>query len=325
MDRAVLQYPILGGQSTRLNTIDVYLPSDQESGETDDSSKIWIIYIHGGAWRDPDATSETFIPASEMLRNEVQFHKHVAGMAAINYRLSPYPAKQGDDPPDDPARNARHPDHIEDVLSGLKFLQDKYGFGERYVLVGHSAGATLAWHVLMYTGSTASISAMTSMTNQECGLPLPQAIVSVAGVYDIPSLLRRHKDNPIYEEFVRGAFGDSSDEWLQASPLQWLQDHDLDQEWPNGRVVILAQSKEDGQVENEQVTDMWDTLCKQNEEQEGKREQQEQSSSEKLSNGDELRGRRHQQLIWLEGEHDSVWKEGKQLVNVILAAIDRLF
>ncbi len=243
-------------------------------------------------------------------------------MASINYRLSPYPAKQGDDPPDDPARNARHPDHIQDLLSALKFLQDKYGFGERYVLAGHSAGATLVWHVLMYAGSTTSITgadATTAMTNPK--IALPQAIVSAAGIYDLPSLVRRHEDIPLYQEIVRGAFGDASEDWLAASPLHWIQKHDLHREWSNGRVIVLAHSKEDGQVESEQVIDMWNAVRAEDQKTD-QRGQDADTETVKKANGDG--SGRHQELIWHKGEHDSVWKEGTQLVDVILAALDRI-
>lgn len=110
--------------------------------KTQDS--LFIVYIHGGAWRDPAIDATSFAKLESLLLKHESI-KHVAGLASMNYRLSPYPSHPTDPSnPADPARNVKHPDHINDVLAAILYLQDKYCFEERYILVGHSCGATLA-------------------------------------------------------------------------------------------------------------------------------------------------------------------------------------
>ncbi|KAL2160821.1 hypothetical protein VTH06DRAFT_1018, partial [Thermothelomyces fergusii] len=67
------------GKATSLQTLDVWVPNLQPTA-TDatapdpsslpldsrgsSSSSVWIVYIHGGAWRDPRISSASFSPAA---------------------------------------------------------------------------------------------------------------------------------------------------------------------------------------------------------------------------------------------------------------------
>ena len=98
---------------------------------------LWVIFIHGGAWlhvlfyivpnnrRDPRQTSHDGDPLLNYLRGT----DLPLTLASVNYRLSPA---------------VRHPSHQEDVIAALTYLKEQYGMKE-YILVGHSAGATLAF------------------------------------------------------------------------------------------------------------------------------------------------------------------------------------
>lgn len=86
-----------------------------------------------------------------------------------------------------------------------------------YILVGHSAGATLAFQVL---------SAL-----QKSSDDLPKAVYGVEGIYDLRALIAEYPD---YVEFVEGAFG--ADETAWPAPL------DID---GYRGLVVLAQSDED--------------------------------------------------------------------------------
>ena len=126
----------------------VYVPSSADAHSQ--IKKYWIIYLHGGYYRDPLITSSTFNPLLSTLLHHPTISKSVspqiAGYASINYRLSPHPEFPQD--PDKTSnyelRNAKHPDHINDVLTAIADLQRRYGFESNYVLIGHSVGATLA-------------------------------------------------------------------------------------------------------------------------------------------------------------------------------------
>lgn len=102
-------------------------------------------FIHGGAWRDPLVDATSFKPTVDILSAS---ESGVVGFASINYRLSRYP-NHGTKPssPEDPSRNAEHPDHLNDVTRALIFLEKIYGISGRYLLAGHSCGATLAFQV----------------------------------------------------------------------------------------------------------------------------------------------------------------------------------
>ncbi|KAI7671382.1 hypothetical protein KC318_g3530 [Hortaea werneckii] len=117
-----------------LNTLDYYIPRRPSTAD----HQLWIIYIHGGAWRDPEIDSTSFTQAQNLLLQSREIDQ-IAGFASINYRLSPYPSHpHSPSNPSDPARNAHHPDHLNDILDALRHLQDTFSFGTRYLLVGHS-------------------------------------------------------------------------------------------------------------------------------------------------------------------------------------------
>ncbi|PBP22890.1 hypothetical protein BUE80_DR006241 [Diplocarpon rosae] len=203
-----------------------------------DGRGLFIIYIHGGAWRDPSITEKSFYPTIRALYSTTSqrelMNKHVTGIASISYRLSAHP-----DHPQDPTipaterRDAQHPEHLQDVVASISFLQAKYGFGSRYLLVGHSCGATLAFQSLN-----------------------PEVIVGVAGIYDL-RLLRYSHSHPAYQEFIVGAFGDDEKAWDSASPANF---HLMDV-WPEARTVVLASSSKDGLVDNGQIDCMGSKLA----------------------------------------------------------------
>ncbi|KAL7276123.1 hypothetical protein RUND412_000886 [Rhizina undulata] len=174
-----------------LNHITLTLPS------TPPSPGAWLLYIHGGAWRDPTVTSATADPLFTHLR---AIHPRLA-TASISYRLSPHPAH----PHLKDENNTRHPDHIDDVCSAIRELIEHWGLKlEDAVLVGHSAGATLAFQ------------ALGRWLQEEGGSGKMKAVVGVEGIYDLRDLLEEYSD---YESFISGAFGVDRDVWDSASPV----------------------------------------------------------------------------------------------------------
>ncbi|DAA75731.1 TPA_exp: hypothetical protein A8136_1453 [Trichophyton benhamiae CBS 112371] len=188
-----------------LQNVYVHIPPSPAPADTG----YWVVYIHGGAWRDPDILAPSFKATQDHLLSDRSVSHKIAGIASIDYRLSAHPNH-----PQDPTsldareyRNAKHPDHIHDVRDGLALLQDMYGFGERYVLAGHSCGGTMAFQVVMNRVLSAA------------EVVRPVAVVSVAGVTNLLGLVEEKAHISAYREFVTGAFGDEAEgTWEVVSP-----------------------------------------------------------------------------------------------------------
>ena len=147
----------------------------------------------------------------------------IRGFASIDYRLSPHP-KHPQDPSTTPIadlNDAKHPEHIDDVCAAMRLLRDEHGVGDgSYVLIGHSAGATLACQLL-----------------SRSRVPTPAAVLGISGIYSLPLLVETC--GPYYEAFVRGAFG-GPENWEAASPALCGT-----KGWPRDVATVLAWSTDD--------------------------------------------------------------------------------
>lgn len=318
-----------------LQSYEVYIPSPppQTSHTPSDgnNNKIWLIYIHGGAWRAPTITAlNSFVPTlSHLLNPPLQpssTHPNpisITGYISLSYRLSPHPSHPQTPPPTTPPsslRNATHPDHIHDILSALRFLQRKHAFGNRYILVGHSCGGTLAWQVAM--------SRVWEYTDFEDVRP-PLGIVSVCGIYHLPLLVRRNQHVEAYREFVVGAFGAEEEVWEAVSPARW---EEYNQSWlGDGRrkpVAVLAHSRGDELVEWGQVEDMEACLSMR----QGREKRDNNNNAEQGQEGEEKEKEKDGQGGWngifrvleIEGRHDEIWQKGEEMARAIRVALDML-
>ncbi|KAK6544369.1 hypothetical protein TWF694_001070 [Orbilia ellipsospora] len=207
-----------------LQTMDLHLPS-YKMRTLDD--KMWIIFIHGGAWRDP---SNTKSDATHLLHALIHTPQNTTLCGAtLNYRLSPSP--------NSPENVATHPDHIADILTAITFLQHRYQFGRNYILVGHSAGATLALQSLRSKFNGRNVESV--IPSAEAFLPggLPRAVICTEGIYNLPDLVDEY---PGYTSFVQNAFGQPSQIWFDASPAclpGWKSEYD--------GTIVIVQSRED--------------------------------------------------------------------------------
>lgn len=188
---------------------------------------------------------------------------------------------------------AEHPDHLADVMDALAFLQAKYLIGERYVLVGHSCGATLAFQTVMKHVSGAEL--------LKGDIPQPLAIVGVSGIYDL-RLLRDTHDHPAYQQFLQGAFGKAEDVWDGVSPAK-VQSEGMVEGWSGGRLAVLASSKGDELVDPPQLQAMADML-----------------EQWKAHGGPDTQ---REVLVMddLEESHDDIWRNGVELAKVISSAL----
>lgn len=211
--------------------------------------------------------------------------KHVVGIASLSYRLSAHPSHP--QPPSTPAtelRDAKHPDHLLDIVTSISFLQKKYGFGSRYMLVGHSCGATLAFQSLVL----ARMGIPTSVPFQN-----PEIVVGVAGIYDL-RLLRDNNSHPAYQEFIAGAFGNDEEIWDAVSPAQ----SELLKAWPEAKTVVLVSSSRDELIDNGQIDCMGASL----------KAMGEQASVLVLKD-------------FLDMPHDDQWIEGLGMANVVIETL----
>ncbi|KAI3325039.1 alpha/beta-hydrolase [Xylariaceae sp. AK1471] len=299
--------------------------------EVDSSNrdKYWVVYIHGGAWRDPRVTHEAFVPSIDHIlstspttnddggSSESGTGGGIAGFASIDYRLSPHPEFPQDiaTTPADQYRGARHPDHLDDVRSALVFLQQRYGFGSNYVLVGHSAGGALAFQLLATSLSSPSAST-TSTTGRKVEHPaLPAAIVAFEGLYDFTGVNARYSG--AYAPFFRGAFGDDPEEWDNAAPVKFAGSYA--EKWPGRNLVLLGWSPDDTLVDEPEA----DNLARRLRDTDGFMDEGQGDDGRKGGEG----GRGEKRLLLLKdltGDHDEIWQSGRHVARMVRIALQKL-
>ncbi|GAB1312894.1 Kynurenine formamidase [Madurella fahalii] len=329
------------GEGVPLQTFEIWIPAHEtDPSEPPDASVLprnptgrWIIYVHGGAWRDAAIGSASFGPAAvELLRRvhrerERQRESHlrpavgagvsppaVEGIASLNYRLSPHPAH----PSPCPSRSARHPDHIRDVLAALATISERLDYDtlERSVLVGHSCGATLAFQAVMSAarwrgttgGGDGGGGGSSSGSSGSVGVPeppKPSIVVGFNGLYDLAGFIASPPAGyeglrEAYEEFTRGAFGTDERVWRAVCPATaegWVD------EWVSAgegssREVVLVQSRGDTLVPYEQLEAMRGYL--------------------------EQDGRVRVREMEAEGDHDDIWRNGERMAEILWEVVKGL-
>lgn len=339
-----------------------------------------IRYIHGGAWRDPLITSHSFIHFLKCLySSDVNpdttnpsptlssiAQKHIAGLASVSYRLSPHPShpQNPSTTPSHELRHAKHPDHIEDVITAIHALQEKYRFGHRYVIVGHSCGATLGFQVAMcatnpwknpseeddedddadMTDPKPIATDTASLTRSErdprpAKVFQPKAIVGVEGIYDIPLLVSDYAEVPAYREFIEGAFGPERPEnddskrqsaWQAASPARFGHDGFVER-WANS---VSNDTADDGPALGKGVGVLAmiahspeDELV--NMRQVEAMEQCLRGPPSQLSGrgggGTGGRGEIQYRFLELQGKHHEIWEKGAELARCVEEVVKTLF
>ena len=314
--------------SNILQSYEAYVPDEGVATGIPKGSKplekYWLIFVHGGAWRDPTINATAFSKTRDLLLTSPWYShaaSRISGYASLNYRLSQHPSY-----PQDPRstnryhlRAARHPDHVRDIVLGIARLQKIYGFGKRYVLIGHSCGATIALQTLMGLPEVESLGLGVSGAWR-----MPAAVLAVDGIYDIPKLVKKFADIPEYRDSVVGAFGNDEKAWAHVSPARgdWLREG----EWSRGskRVMVIAHSHRDELVDWGQV----DLMTKQVGAQTKNNDAVESANGEGAGAG-KLEGRwdGYLKVIELKSTHHEVWEKGEELARAItetLHILDRL-
>jgi len=288
--------------ATRLQTLDIWLPRPlATSSAYSPRFQTWLVYVHGGAWRDPAQTSLCIQPAIKHLQHSHSTAvNHITGLASINYRLSPYPDHSTDpSSPTDDQRNVRHPVHVTDIHLALNYLRKQYHL-ERWIGVGHSCGATLLLQLASGIG----------LARQPVGLPSPatglHGLILLEGIYHIPLLLQNHSPptcpesiSQIYKDIVLGAFGQDAVAQEEASPVSGTYT-----QVPRGCRVVLGHSPQDELVEEEQRAVMFQRL-------------REDGWVTQSRPGAKAEDEKTVEQRDLHGVHDQIWEDGKQIAQLI--------
>lgn len=129
------------------------------------------------------------------------------------------------------------------MTTALLFLENTYHINGRYLLAGHSCGATLAFQI-------------PEMGEGGERVPRPRCVVGSEGIYDLPALVERNQ-HPFYREFVVSAFGDDEAAWVEASPRRAAAGSKL---WEKAGLLLISHSDEDEYVEKAQSLDMLERI-----------------------------------------------------------------
>ncbi|KAL2043641.1 hypothetical protein N7G274_003948 [Stereocaulon virgatum] len=238
---------------SHLNTLDIHTPTTPSL-----SPSFHLLYIHGGAFRDPLVTSTSLNPSLPSLFA----NRHISAIVSLNYRLSPHPHHPSHPSrPDDKSRNAKWPDHIDDVRDAVRWLQEEGGGGrggggggmkgKEWIVAGHSVGGTMA---LMLGMEPRSGDHGWGKETPMVGL---RGVVGVEGIYDFVALRDAHAGmRGLYEAFTEGAFGaEEGGGWRRGDVLRCGRRvrEDVD-------CVVVGHSREDELVEWQQAVSMMEVL-----------------------------------------------------------------
>jgi kynurenine formamidase len=290
--------------ANRLQNLSIYLPKTPETSNligapasslpspgTESLLPRYHVYIHGGAWRDPQLTSKSIEPTVAHAFGASGTSALISAVVSINYTLSQYPTHPTfpydaiKDNHSDPAREAVHPQHVSDVLHGLARLHSLGLTDQSYILSGHSAGACLALQATLQAARHYG-------TGYLPEAPCPAAIVGLNGLYDLPALVNgldaSHEHlRDAYEMFLSNAFGADKGKWPAASPARFdpAEIAERVREGKAPRLVVLDQSAQDQLVPMNQ--------------------------SQRLeANLNKVRGLRVVDGHRCTGEHDAPWEQG---------------
>jgi len=147
----------------------------------------------------------------------------------------------------------------------------------------------------------------------------PEGLILIAGIYNIPLLLRNHSPPAvpenvaaIYNTLISGAFGTHSSVYQSVSPVAGRYGKDV---WKGGKLVVLAHSYDDELVERAQR----DVMCVAFDRE---------GWSIVMEDGDEeaniASGRRVLEVRDIKGTHNFVWEDGEQSAKLISDALQRL-
>lgn len=194
------------------------------------------------------------------------------------------------------------------MRSALVFLQRTYGFGSNYVLLGHSAGAALAFQLLATSPlpSSSTSAPTTGAGTRQAEYPvLPAAVVAFEGLYDFTGVNERFGGE--YASFFRSAFGDDPEGWDVAAPIKFPGNYT--ERWTGGEFLLLGWSTDDTLVDEPEADNMAQRL----------------RDVDGFVEGDESAGKKRLLLLKdLRGDHDELWQRGEEVARMVWIALRKL-
>ena len=165
-----------------------------------------MLWIGGGAWSYVDRNMEMDF-ARKLAREGI-------AVASVGHRLSPAVWKDSS-----MTTGIKHPEHIKDIALAFRWLLDnaaKYGYSKSNIYVGgFSSGAHLV-----------TLLAMDDRYLKKVGCSRDQisGIIAFGGTYDIPHYYKvlAGSDKALAEDHVKGVFGKTREEFLDASPTSYM-------------------------------------------------------------------------------------------------------
>lgn len=167
-----------------------------------------IVFIHGGAWRDPHNTMNDYDKFIQYMDDSFEEGNETVKFYSVDYRLSPA---------------VKHPTHMHDVLSFLNVLHTK-GV-DQLTLCGHSVGATLITQVLETRLESIHI----------------KRVIFLDGIYNVVSMLTEY---PVYADFVYEAFkneGFHKANWISSG----ISGKQIDEIYGNIEWITIVHSNDD--------------------------------------------------------------------------------
>ena len=145
-----------------------------------------VIYIHGGAWNDPENTPNDFNQLANTIKS--MDTESTVCQYSIEYRLSP---------------EITNPRNLYDAVSNITRLVKEKGL-TNINMVGHSVGATFIWQILAALKDPQE--KMNEAQLQMLGLlQIVKRVFLLDGIYSLKELLIEY---PEYDCFTRLAFPD---------------------------------------------------------------------------------------------------------------------
>ena len=189
------------GTADEKQRLDLYLPQS-------DVAVPGMLWIHGGGWSTGDRANERALA--------LRFAERGIAVAAISYRLS-----AGDwADPSLPSEGVQHPAHAQDAAAAFSWLHDNaeaLGINPNALYVsGHSSGGHLA--ALLATDKR-------YLSHHGLRTSALAGALPVGGAYDIAdyhAALTQGDDPAMGEAHIRAVFGTTEQEWLDASPTQFV-------------------------------------------------------------------------------------------------------
>lgn len=202
--KLLLDYKILNYGDDSLQRVAIYTRPQSTTNQSPSiptsshKNHKWLIFIHGGAWRDPnnDHHDGEHIISNLLLtsRPDDGTTSHdLYACASIDYPL---------------CNSTKDPSfYALNALKALTLIAQTYPLDE-YVLVGHSAGAHIALQTFMYGRQDPQTLKLT----QKC-----YKVFGIEGIYVLDLLVVENKG---YAGFVEEAFGSNvNGAWDEASPF----------------------------------------------------------------------------------------------------------